>query len=410
MQRKSIYILSSFFSIFFLLLSYWATNLGFPISGEKLLLSRIEMVRGYFKRPKAHFTDSVLFINVTYDKELRPITDKNGIALGYAPVTNRQKLLRLLEYLNKKDDYKYILLDVFFPKRIHTKWDEELFETILSMPRIVIPCHSDEAIADERLMKKAGLADYITTYSESDFVKYPYFTSKQKSIPVKMYEEMTGRDIKKHGPFYTDGCRLVRSSIVLTFDIKANTLIADNRELIWHNLGMNLLGDSIPELKAQGDSLLYVPNKTSDKYIIIGAYNGDDSHATFLGEESGAVILFNAYISLLHGHHVISISLFVILFATFFILSYLALSRRHIKDVLQTMIQTSTNRWKRRVLKVLNWLCSWIGLSVFLSILCVLTYLFLGEAYDILITSTAFYLFNLIITFFSKFINNKTKA
>lgn len=411
MSRRARIISSLFISIGFLLFSYWVTNLHLPISGEKILLTKLEVLHDYLWPRDNKIIDSVLFVNVTYDKELRPVYDKSpdGIDIapaGRIPITDRHKLLKLLQYLQEKDDYKYILLDVFFGDDVKTEWDEALFSTIISMPRIVIPYHKDATIADERLIQKAGLADYLTTFLESDFVKFPYLCDTEQSIPVKMYEEITGRKIKKHGFFYTDGLYLVRSSIILTFDLLANeTYVSDgvNDVKVWNNLGMDLLDDTIPEMDAIGDNLLYtIPEMTQNKYIVIGSFQGDDMHKTFLGEQSGAVIIFNAFISLLHRHHIVSIFLIIILFVTFFVLSYLTLSKMQLKDKLGELAKSSQNKMLRRCLKVLSWICSWVGFSFFLSVLCVITYVTLGETYDILITSTLFSFFYAIVISFDK--------
>ena len=404
MKSKGRIILSFVLSIGFLVFSYWITNLRFPISGEKALLTKLELLHDYLWPRGSEVIDSVLFVNVTYDKELRPTEDEYGIPEGNIPITDRHKLLRLLQYLKEKNDYKYILLDVFFSNDVRTEWDDELFATIEQMPRIVIPCHSDEMLADERLKAKAGLADYLVTFSESDFVKYPYFCDTIQSIPVKMYEELTDRRIKRRGIFYTDGWHIVRSSIVLTFSLRAYERYADNGEKIWYNLGMDLLDDSIPEIGVKGDNLLYLrPELTRGKYIVIGSFQGDDTHTTFLEEMSGAVINFNAFISLLDGHHIVSLSLTVILFVVFFLLSYLTLSRKRLQDLLQQLAKSAHNKAIRITLKIMIFVCTWIGYSMLLTILCVITYLTLGEAYDIFITSTMFYLFGLSITLFDKF-------
>lgn len=403
MSQRARIVLSVFLSIGFLLFSYWVTNLRFPVSGEKTLLAKLELLHDYFWPRENEVIDSVFFVNVTYDKELRPVREEYDVPAGRTQITDRHKLLRLLRYLKEKDDYKYILLDVFFGDDVHTEWDEALYATIDSMQRIVIPYHNDEEIADRRLLKKAGLADYFTTFLESDFVKYPYLCDTSKSIPVKMYEDITGRSIKKHGIFYTDGWRLVRSSIVLTFDLQANKTYADNGEKIWYNLGMDLLGDSIQEWNEVGDSLLYKqPEMTHGKYIVIGSFKGDDMHATFLGEMAGAAINFNAFISLLNGHHIISATLAIVLLFAFFLLSYLTLSRKQLKELLGELAEVSQNRLPRVCLKVLILMCSWIGYSSFLTILCITTYVTLGEIYDIFITSTLFYLFNISITLSDK--------
>lgn len=399
MKRNARLVLSFFLAAAFLVLSYRITNLRYPISGEKALLTKLERVRDYFRPEENRVIDSVLFINVAYDKELQPVCDRFGFPAGTLPVTSRTKLLRLLQYLREQDQYRYILLDVFFGESIRTGQDEELFSLIASMPRIVIPCHSDEPLADPRLAAKAGLAEYTVTYSESDFVKYPYLTDSQPSLPVKMYEEVSGRRIEKHGIFYTDR-QLVRSSIVLTFGLTAAQAYADNGQKIWYNLGADLLDDPLPgpdgsaNGSADGDTdglLFRQPELTRNKYIVIGAFQGDDTHTTFRGDVAGAVINFNAFISLLNGHHLVSLTLAALLFAVFFLLSYLTLSRQRLQDLTGRLAASARNRLLRRALGALSLLCTWVGYSLFLSLLCIATYLTLGEVYDIFITSTLFY-------------------
>lgn len=411
MPRRICLILSFLLTLGLLVFSYWVTNLRYPISGEKLLLAKLETARSYFQEEANRVNDSVLFINVAFDKALYPVKDEFGIPDGKIQATDREKLLRLLTYLKMNDNYRYILLDIFMGNDIHTEWDKELFATIESMDRIVIPCHSDMPLADMRLMKKAGLADYYLTLSESDFVKYPYLNDSIKSIPIKMYEDITGRKVTKHGIFYLEGWNLVRKSIVLTFDILANDKYDDDGNIVWYNLGMELLDDSIPEIGARGSKQLWEnPDLTKNKYIVVGAFNGnDDNHITFQGNMSGAVINFNAFISLLNKHHYVSFMLIVILFIVFFIMCYITLQGKSFQNIVQVNLSNSRNKvvsWIAQIILLFN---SWIGYSTLLSLLCISTYLVLGEAYDIFITATAFYLLSRIVRIVDK-INKPYKS
>lgn len=397
MGTKTKLILSAVLAAGLLLFSYWVTNLRYPISGEKAVLYKFELIRNYFSPQEETMSDSVLMVNVSFDKQSVVATDEYGFPVGQTQITDRKKLLSLLQYLKERGDYKYILMDVFFGENgARTEVDSALFSTILSMPRIVIPRHSDERLVDERLYEKAGLADYVTTYKEGSFVKYPYLMDSVKSMPVRMYEELTGKHIEQHGIFYTDGNKLARSCIVLTFELICQGAYNDEGEKTWYNLGMDLLGDSIDEY-AIGDSLLYIiPELTRGKYIVIGAYQDEDIHGNYLRAQPGVCINFNAYLALQHGHHCISMILYLILFTAFFVLFYLMLSQQTLKDLI---LQSKTSskapvRWTRRGLLVL---CSWIGFSLFLSILCIITYLWLGEAYDIFITATLLGLMNKVV-------------
>lgn len=399
-QKKIIW--SVVIAIGFLLFSYCITNLNFPISGEKGLLYRFEMVRNYLFPRENTVNDSILLIDISFDKSPVKTTDEYGMSIGDIQITDRKKLLALLQELKKRDDYKYVLLDVFFGQKGKTPQDSALFATICSMPRIVIPCHSDEALADSSLREKAGLADYTSTYKVSGFAKYPYMSSEGMSLPLKMYKDITGRTIRRHGFIYTDGWWLVRKSIVLTFDVNANSAYNEEGEKVWYYLGADILGND------EERGLLYeIPELTRNKYVIIGAFQGDDSHSTYIGSISGTIINLNAYFSLLDKHHVVSITLIIVLFFAFFILAYLTLTRQDLRRLTDSMTQKQNYRWRTRMMS-LSALCSWIGYSLFLTILCIMTYVFLGEVYEIFVTSTMFYLLSLAVKYTDNF-KNKSK-
>lgn len=391
MRKQRRVIWSIVIAIVFLLFSYCITNLDFPVSGEKALLYRFELVRNYFIARKSTVNDSILLIDVSFDKTPVKATDEYGMPIGDIQITDRKKLLELLQELKKKGDYKYILLDVFFGQKGDTPQDSALFATICAMPRIVIPCHSDEVLADTSLKEKAGLADYMTTFKEGGFVKYPFMSEDGMSLPLKIYNEITGRTIRKHWIFYTDGWLLTRKSLVLTFDIYTNGPYNEEGEKVLYFLGADILGN-------EGEKgLLYeVPEMTKDKYIAIGAFLGDDNHCTYIGPVSGTLINLNAYFSLLHNHHVVSGTLAIVMFCAFFVLAYLTLTRQDLRGFAETMTQQKSHLWRSRMI-ALSALCSWIGYSLFLSMLCILTYIILGEVYEIFITSTMFYLLSLAV-------------
>lgn len=397
MHKKKKIIWSVMISIGFLLFSYCITNLKFPISGEKALLYRFELVRNYLFPRESTVKDSIFLIDVSYDKIPVKTTDEYDMPIGDIQITDRQKLLELLQVLKKRDDYKYILLDVFFGQEGETPQDSALYATISSMSRIVIPCHKDEKLADPSLEVKAGWADYTSTYKVSGFTKYPYMLDEGISMPLKMYEDITGRTIKKHWFFYTDGWRLARNSIVLTFDIHANKPYNDAGEKIWYYLGADILGNH-----DQKGLLFEMPELMKDKYIAIGAFQGDDNHSTYIGSICGTLINLNAYFSLLHNHHIVSVTLIFILFFAFFVLAYLTITRQDLSELADTMSQKQNYRWRTRMM-TLSALCSWIGYSLFLTILCILTYIFLGEVYEIFVTSTLFYLLSLVVKYTDNF-------
>ena len=390
MNDRTKIIWSAVIALGFLLFSYWVTNLHFPISGERTVLYRFELLRNYLWPRKNVAPDSILLIDVSFDKTFITAYDDYGLPIGQTPITDRQKLLQLLQELRSRDDYRYILLDVFFGQNSETSQDSALFETIKSMKRIILPCHSDEPLADEALYDKTGLAEYTTTFSEVGFVTYPYLMDTIPSLPLKMYEEMTGRSVNRHGFIYTDGWKLVRKSIVLTYDVNVSEPYDESGQKNWYYLGADILGD-----ENQQGVLWIMPELTKNKYIVIGAFQGDDIHSTYVGDVAGPIINFNAYLSLLNGHHAVSLTLLIVLYIAFFVLAYLTLTRQNLHELTTGIV----NKKPKRFIVFISMLCTWIGYSLFLLFLCLTTYLILGEVYDIFITSTLFYLLHLAVKY-----------
>ena len=410
-----------------LMLSYWVTNQRLAISGETSLMRNVELVRGWFKPHNTPMADSVLLINVAYDTELVNVADAVGIPAGYARITDRGKLHELLMELKRDGDYRYIVLDVIFNNDIHTPKDSALFTLIASMDRIVIPRDMKRPLADSCLYPKAAPAVYFTNVKFTTFAKYPYIIDGEKSLPLRMYEDITGRTVVNHGLFSTDGYRLARESIVLAFDLRCDSAYTQEGEKTWYNLGADLLGSTfISEGDTIiGDSELYdnpsllrgnygddYQGKYRGKYVIIGAFSDGDMHYSYLEDQAGATILFNAYLSLLHGHHCISAMVLLLLLVAFFFLSYLILGNKTLDAVVTdkmadggVLSKYAPAKAGRRMLIVF---ISWMGYSVFLSILCVVTYLLMNEVYDIFVTATVFQIISLITSKIYKYKNKKS--
>ena len=410
-----------------LILSYWVTNLNTIISGETALMRKVELVHGYFKPHINPMADSVLLINVAYDRQNVLAKDKMGLPAGYDYITDRQKLHELLKELKHKDDslyreehrhfYKYILLDVLFDNTTRTPQDSALFTLIASMKRIVIPRDTGTRLADTCLNDKAGLVNYYTNYKFVSFAKYPYLIDGKKSLPLKMYEEVTGHTITDHGFFANDGWRLARKSIVLPFVLRCDSAYTQDGMKVWHNMGMDLLGSaySYNGDTTTGDRELHDnPELTQGKYIIIGAFSGGDMHYSYLENQPGPAILFNAYLSLLHGHHRVSLFVALLLLAAFFIMAWSILNGQTIDALLfDTITRRKTgkaNAALTALLRVLAVVVSWVGYSMFLSLLCIFTYLVLGEVYDIFITATVFQLISIMVVRINRRKNKKRHA
>lgn len=404
-ERKWKLLFSAAFSIVLLVISYLMANLPIPLGGEKNLLRKVELRQKIKKHDEYGFLDSVLLVNVAYDKVINsnPTTDPiNDSIVGHSAIVDRHKLLTLFQYLKDKNDYKYILLDVFFDFELGpTEYDDELFSTIHSMDNIVIAHHQKRRLINNDLLRtKAGIADYKESYFKVGFSKYPYLLKSainpsinDTSLPLKMYKEITGRNIRKRGLVYTDGRHLAKNCVFLPMEIFADSGYKEGKK-IWYNLGMDLLGDTA-FIQIGSTSIMHIgkaglydnDNLTRNKYIIIGAFGGGDEHFTFKGSVSGPVINYNAFAALMEGDHIIRLGYVIVLFLLFFSLAYIILNKKQIKE----NAANSANKLIRKLCKTLLLLSSWFSYTTVLIVFCVLIYLCFGEAHEILVTSTLFY-------------------
>lgn len=339
--------LSAIISLIFLLITLLCSDIAIPLSSEKMLFKNFELLKQYISvsnDEQNSMLDSVLLVDTHYAQTL--VSEYEDTA-SFVPVTDRRLLLRLLQHLNKDSTYKYILLDISLSKDVRQEEDTTLYKLIASMPRISISMPENEDIADSCLHPKTGEVGYLTALWENDFVKYPYLQNGKKSLPLKMYEDLTGQTNIRHDI-------LARSSVFLTYDYT---------EISWiHRLEDDGFIDMIAE-----------DTYAKDKYVLIGDFE-DDIHTTYIGELPGVIINFNAYLALTEGHHRIKGWMIFMLWGAFFLLVY------------QTLTQSR-----------FTWLFMWIGYPVYLTIICFAIYYYFYEVYDILIATSLFYILKTIV-------------
>jgi hypothetical protein len=128
-------VLSAFVAIVILSVDYWAMNCSIPLGSEKAKLQVLEYLKQRITGTQANqISDSVLMLDVHYDKvmvtERKQASDGTWMEMGQVPVTDRGKLLRSLQYLKKRGDYRYILLDIRLEASTNQPEDTTLWEII----------------------------------------------------------------------------------------------------------------------------------------------------------------------------------------------------------------------------------------------------------------------------------------
>ena len=372
-------------SIVVILTSYFVGNTSYPMAGEKAALVKLNNWKSYLNLTHDSVPDDVLLLNVSYDKTMTPYQEE-GLELGQIPITDRRKLLDFLTKARQADNYKYIMMDVILERGIETAFDSALFHTIASMPRIVIPVHSDAPLQDSILYAKAAYADYNITHDETNFTRFQFLNDGVPSMPLKMYEAQTGNTIEKHGPFYTCDGHLCSSAITLKLPIKISGTYLEKgegatnmRERSYLYLGADVLSV---------DSIVPVAEQIRDKIVVIGDFN-NDVHRTYLGFQPGSVICLNAYYALQRGEHRVNYLFTLFLFFVYTGIAMLMLNGRSIDSFFK-------NPW-------LKAMASFFALTVVFTIISMVVYaLPVGIVYNPVMPTTIFATFGIFINAIKK--------
>lgn len=292
-------------SLTIILANYWLGNTLFPLPDEIGVFQKINGWNSFRGNQKGNVPDSLLFINVCYDKMLVDYAE-NDMPVGQYPITDREKLLKLLTVAKQANNYRYIFLDIIFEEGIGTTpYDSALFHTIASMDRIILPVHENAKLQDSILYRKSANADYAVAWEETNFARYQFLHKDMPSVPLKMYidkKQLEGTGIKEHGGglWYTDDGILCSNGVTLLLNVRMTGRFMDTesqeRERNFIYLGADLLNI---------DSIIPIQEQIADKILVIGDFK-DDVHDTYIGPQPGSSICVNAYISLMNGDHFVN--------------------------------------------------------------------------------------------------------
>ncbi len=312
-HKYSILILSTILSCILIVIGYFVNNL--PIfTGENLDQYFLIQKTSEFLRlsPKYEHNDA-FFINVSYDKELVNVNGAgpDGV-LGNTPITDRNKLYELLKILKDDSGYKYIVLDIIFDPNEISSADSSLFTIIQSMNNIVIIRDDNIPVPSTALLEKSALADYFSTITATNFVRYQFLDKNEvRYIPLKVYEDLYDDvEFEAHGfkfmPFYTSGGKLCYNSCFIAFDSEHfstyNKVCKDYSSVDYYNLGSDLLNH--PFFQQESARRERITTLAKDKYVFVGNFN-EDIHDTYMGPRPGSLILYRALKTLEENKHIV---------------------------------------------------------------------------------------------------------
>lgn len=406
-------IISSCVALFLLIGGYWGNNLPL-FTGETLALY------AFLEDINARLFDTpddtcVVYINTAFDKELIPCVEQGDfegskpVILGNTEITDRRKLYQFLSLL-KDVDYKYLIIDLRFEESLKSGAkvydeilcdsvlvDDKLFALIADMPNVVVATHSGIKLATPQLEAKAALADYYSTVTSTNFVRYEYQDSIPY-IPLAVYNDLQrqkgGDEIVCHLPFgsrqlkrfavYTQGWRLCHNSLFVDFNLNEKTKdscrVGENQgQVVMIKNQIKLLGKDMLMDTTFSTSKKKIAANCSQRFVIIGNLS-EDLHDTYAGMKSGPTILYRALNCLNEGRHLVSIYHILFLFIVYFFISFFIIKGKSVF----MLFNLKNDR------HVISFLTDWLSFTTILLLINAFEYLFLREAYSFMLPLIVF--------------------
>jgi hypothetical protein len=316
---RTLYFLCFLHSLFLLFLGYFWLGTSYTFKDEALLIRLTTWLKKEFigsdSRPSP---DKVLFINTSSSKiPIETHEDELSLNPSVELITDRKALSDLLDFmLPFKEKIDLIVVDILFdiPAEGDTILDKRLREF---KDKILLVSY----ITDSNLVKPPlyqvpyALSTYLSTAEM--YFKYPVEFRGNKTVPTVMYEKMTGSEIKKKGAFFRDGEKFSLKSPITDFKVFMEDLTPGN--------DLNQVRFTVHNMKTL-NKLGHMMDKEdlgrifSGKLILIGDFSSD-IHQTVWGPMAGVLILYNAYLTLHNGDHIMNPLWILLMLAGFTLIS-----------------------------------------------------------------------------------------
>ena len=326
-------IIIVFHSLFMLVLTYVLINFPYLTEEENDFLEKVVVLNTkYLIGEHQDKEDEVIFINTGYDRMLtdkfttiETETGKIKLKEGNIDITDRKKLYDFFKILNKKNLHKYLIVDIGFYKDYVTKYDSVLLNEMLRTKKMILALPSNENDINPLFRDnfETGKVNYPKNLLSNHFSKFVFLRrNNKKSLPLKLYEQIDNKKIeKKLGLFYYSNGQLCYNSGIININYRVSESYRNHKtgKNNYYNLGTDLLVDSI---NAKYNPTYLTESLVKDKVVILGDLTTSDIHETFWEKISGPEILYNSYLYLKKGEHIVNKWMYFILFWLYLILNY----------------------------------------------------------------------------------------
>ena len=417
-------VLSVVVSIILVFLGYFTNN--WPLfTGEDLnIYTRMEILRNFFDSKDDDFSGA-FFVNTSMDKQLINVYE-DGYQVGKTEITDRRKLLEFLKLL-EQTEYEYLVIDLRFAEELACQdsagleIDRQLAEQIKSMDRCVVATHRNINLFGG-LETKAALADYKSTVTATNFVRYEYFDNIP-SIPLHVYNEINKSQkldtINYHNSTsllstYDEGGWPCQNSLFLEFSSKGfpqlkkiQTEIGDSifiEKYNYRNLGFDFV-DHLDNGKLPKEEIIeMLQNNLKEagngkRPIVFIGNILEDLHDTYAGLQPGVIILYKAICALQEGRHIVNPFRMLTLFVIYFLVCLFILKD---KTIVYLLPKKLNNKFP-----FFMFLLQLANLSIILFIIDIIDIKIYGVTTNFIFVTLFFNLLKLYIQF-KKFKHNET--
>ncbi|MCS7004826.1 MAG: CHASE2 domain-containing protein [Cytophagales bacterium] len=310
------FLLSFLHAFFLVFLTLWSLSLPFTFGDEATLIQYSATVKRKIL-PELDKPDRnrFMFVGVTWEKQLiEKVDEKTGLPIGYDVITNRESLGKFLQMLNQNpNNHKFLLIDIFFQNKSPN--DSLLAAELKRVKNCVVSYHKDEKGAPMYPIFEAplGLSDMQTDSWTDMVLKYHLIQGDSlKTTPLVMYEKIYNQQIE-HGLFFDKlNGKTIFNSFIIDYRLRNYDLFDADEEKRYPFFYIKDLIELPLEVFAEF---------TKDKIIIVGDFQGSDTHPTIEGDMAGPLILLNAFLDLEAGDNVLSPFFLVLLFVFYFVIS-----------------------------------------------------------------------------------------
>ena len=263
-------------------------------------------------------------------------------------ITDRNKLVRLLHFLNQLDtSLNLVVCDIVFTER--SGYDEDLlkeFDRLQHHNKLVLAYNENLAAKYPGFYKRLDVSSFGDVTKVSDeplYFSHNLLTEGDiPSLPYSMYLKLRRQTVETCGPFLLEGSRFVSKKFIPEFTytdentlyhlpdtaasvmlkIKPDTNLAPSGPRTVYSLGYSVTADGQAEIS----DLLQMKKGRSLNIVMISSFGerSTDRHVTAFGDLCGTTILLNEFHYIFYRYHSMKL-LKVAAYAVVLLISYWAI-------------------------------------------------------------------------------------